>query len=112
LNLIRKWPMERWAGKALGKVGLAQSRGTTNPALILLAAWAVEQPVDGAEAAAEVLESVADLAIAQGRAVDALASLLNLDDPETLVLPTLMDAETPQEIAEAMVGLLLASRAR
>ena len=74
------------------------------PALLDLLAWAVTEgpslEVDVEDA--EAMQQTAMMLAMSDRWADAVASLLNLDDPTEEMPPELMGLVTPRDVAEAM----------
>ena len=77
------------------------------PALLDLLTWAVEEgPGMGLDnEAGEAMQQTAMMLALNDRWADAVANLLNLDDPEEEIPNELIGLETPYEVAEAMLSL-------
>lgn len=77
------------------------------PALLDLLTWAVEEgPAMGLDnEAGEAMQETAMMLAVNDRWTDAVANLLNLDDPEEEIPNELIGLETPYQVAEAMLSL-------
>ena len=77
------------------------------PALLDLLTWAVEEgPGMGLDnEAGEAMQQTVMMLALNDRWADAVANLLNLDDPEEEIPNELIGLETPYEVAEAMLSL-------
>lgn len=82
-------------------------RVETLPALLDLLLRAVEEgpKMELDNLGAEAILETASMLTGQGRWADAVAYLINLDDPEEEIPNELIGLETPYQVAEAMLSL-------
>lgn len=101
LNQMAMWPAEQEANRMLKAVGASKTPGL--PALLSILQWAVEDGRQQTGKAGQIMKELIALALTKPKA--AMRILLNLENPETESLPSLVAAQTPAEIAQTMLAL-------